>query len=129
MVKIKNKTIVLLIFLAVLLALAGGFFFYKYWQARQSDSQRQAKALLKYVGTIADVPAPETATIATVTDTSKLSNETLRARSQNGDKLLIYARAKRLILYRPSTKKIVETLAIETGAKADGTTEKIPRKL
>ena len=116
MIKIKHKATTILIILVAVLTLAGGFFGYKYWQALQNDPQRQAKELLDYVSSISDTP-PETPTIATVTDTSKLSNETLRARSQNGDKLLIYTRAKRLILYRPSTKKVIETLTIQEQAK------------
>ena len=117
MIRIKNKTTAILIILIVALVLVGGFFAHKYWQATHNDPQRQTKALLDHVHTIADVPASETPTVATITDTSKLSNETLRSRSQNGDKLLIYTQAKRLILYRPSSKKIIETLTIEDQSK------------
>lgn len=119
MIRVRNKTTVLLIVLVVILAIVGGFFSYKYWLTMQNDPQRQAKELLNYVGSIADTPPSETPTVATVTDTSKLSNQTLQIRSQNGDKLLIYTKAKRLILYRPSTKKIVETLTIQAGTNTE----------
>ncbi len=52
-------------------------------------------------------------------------------RSQNGDKLLIYTQAKRLILYRPSSKKIIETLTIENQTQAStssaGTEKTLPQ--
>lgn len=126
MLKVKNKTTAVLVALVIVLALIGGFFSYKYWQTTQNDPERQAKELLDYVSTIADVPSSETPTVATVTDTSKLSNQTLQMRSQNGDKLLIYSKAKRLILYRPSSKKIIETLTIEDQRRADVEADKTP---
>jgi len=49
----------------------------------------------------------EEPTVATVEDKTKLSSEFLRA-AENGDKLLLFKDAKKVILYRPSIDRIIE---------------------
>lgn len=62
----------------------------------------------------------EEPTVATVEDKTKLSSEFLRA-AENGDKLLLFKDAKKVILYRPSIDRIIEVGPIsiaETNAPA-----------
>ncbi len=66
------------------------------------------KALLERVGAVIILPDDETPTIATVSDLDKLKGQPFFAKAELGDKVLIYAKAKKAILYRPSTNKIVE---------------------
>lgn len=66
------------------------------------------KALLDRVGAVIILPDDETPTIATVSDLDKLKGQPFFAKAELGDKVLIYAKAKKAILYRPSTNKIVE---------------------
>lgn len=49
----------------------------------------------------------ETPALATVEDQNKLSSEFLRS-AEDGDKLLVFKNAKKVILYRPSIDKIIE---------------------
>ena len=58
----------------------------------------------------------EVPTVATVSDVSKLKNQAFFANAKNGDKVLIYQNAKKAILYRPSSNKIVEFGPINLGA-------------
>jgi len=81
--------------------------FYQYWQAAQS----QDGGVVDRVSAVVETPH-EAPTVATVRDTNKLSSDALRSRARNGDVLLVYSKAKRLVLYRPSTQKIVEMLTI-----------------
>ena len=50
--------------------------------------------------------------ISTVADASKLANPALAEVVKNGDKLLIYGDAHRLIIYRPSVNRVVTMLDI-----------------
>jgi len=83
--------------------------------ARQSDQanpdvalQKETKALTDRIGRFMELPADEQPTLATVTDNEKLKGQTFFTHAQNGDKLLVYPKAKKAILYRPSTKKVIE---------------------
>lgn len=71
---------------------------------------RDHEALIQEIGEFLVLPSDEKPTIATVTDKRKLIGQSLFVDAQNGDKLLAYPIAKKLILYRPVDKKII-TLA------------------
>jgi len=53
------------------------------------------------------LPNDETPALLTVTDTSKLTTDFLKQAS-NGDKVLIYQKHKKAIIYRPSIDRIVD---------------------
>jgi len=50
--------------------------------------------------------------LATVTDKDQLGSENLFADAENGDKVIIYNQARKVILYRPSTNKIINVATI-----------------
>lgn len=95
----------------------GGFFFYKYQDALQREPNRESQRITQAIEKVVALPDEEPV-LSTVQDKSKLTNTALRVRAENGDKLLIYSKAKRLIIYRPSTKKVVDMLTIQ-GAPSD----------
>jgi hypothetical protein len=66
------------------------------------------KKLVEMVGRLMILPAGEQPTIATVTDLEKLKGQSFFEHAQIGDKVLIYAQAKKAILFRPSENKIIE---------------------
>lgn len=72
------------------------------------QAQKDTEALVIKVGTFFDLPTGETPTIATVSDKTKLQKQPFFAKAENGDKVLIYTNAKKAILYRPSSNKIME---------------------
>jgi|SRR3989344_5799275 len=84
-----------------------------------SKELSEAADLVEKVGKLIDLPG-ETPTIATVTDLTQLSDQPFFKNAQNGDKILIFTEAKKAILYRPSTNKIIETapLILPTPSKA-----------
>lgn len=65
------------------------------------------------------LPTDEEPALATVTDTTKLTNPFLK-KANNGDKLLIYQNNKRIIIYRPSIDKIVDVGPIEIATPVGG---------
>lgn len=126
----NKKVIVVAILILVALMAAGGYIAYNKIQdqnakiERLSDPQEAAKdeaARVKdLVGKLVDLPKDETPTIATVNDASKLKGQAFFAQAQNGDKVLIFTKAKKAYLYRPSTNKLVEVAPVNIGENESG---------
>lgn len=95
-------------------ALAAAFYFYTKYQDSQDKlkhpeklAQVQTEDLVTKVSRHLQLPTDEKPTVATVSDVSKLSGQTFFAGAQNGDKVLIYTKAKKAVLYRPGTDKVI----------------------
>jgi hypothetical protein len=107
-----------------------------YYVHRYNDSQKQVKKLsnptvaaqqeqtqlITKIGALTDLPKNETPTVATVTDITKLQDQPFFANAQNGDKVLIYTKAKKAYLYRPSTNKIINIAPVNLGSGNTSTT-------
>ena len=73
------------------------------------QNKKENENVLKKVENLTIVPPNEIPEIATVADITKLSGQTFFANAKNGDKVLIYRKAKRVIIYRPEGNKIIDT--------------------
>ncbi len=82
----------------------------------QQATEAETKTLLDNVAKLIDGLPAEQPTIATVTDLAPLKDQPFFANAQVGDKVLIYSQAKKAILYRPSTNKIVEIAPVDLDA-------------
>ena len=103
---------------------AGGYSYSKYNNSqkevkRLSNPQEAAKAQVSEavakVGQLVELPPSETPTLATVNDPAKLKDQAFFANAKVGDQVLIYTQAKKAILYRPSTNKIIEIAPVNIG--------------
>lgn len=94
---------------------ASAFFFLKYVEASK-DPKADQKKTLESIASVIALPNEEP-TSFNIADKSKLSNQALAGRVENGDTLFVYAQAKKLIIYRPSTKKVVDLLRIDSSAQ------------
>lgn len=126
------KKFILALFILTL-AGAAGFATWKYNQARAetkraqenikrlSDPNVSTKAtedeLIEKVRKIALVPADERPTIANISDAEKLKDQPLFALIQNGDKVLLYTKARREVVYRPSTNQIITVVTLPEDSK------------
>jgi hypothetical protein len=91
-------------------------------QAKNSPGSggSQTDQLVGKVGRLVDLPPGETPTIATVNDSAKLKTQAFFADAKDGDKVLIYSKAGKAVLYRPSTNRIIEYSTVNlsgTGAQ------------
>jgi hypothetical protein len=77
--------------------------------------EKETKALTETIGKFMELPAGEQPTLATVTDRAKLKGQEFFTDAQNGDKLLVYPKAGKAILYRPSIGKIIEATNLTSG--------------
>ncbi|HEX3099746.1 MAG TPA: hypothetical protein VHQ41_02115 [Patescibacteria group bacterium] len=97
-------------------------------QQNQSATQNQddAKQLVQQVGKLIILPTDEDPTIATVSDLNKLKDQPFFTKAQVGDKVLIYSKAKKAILYRPSSNQIIELAPLNTDGNAGTPTTPAP---
>jgi hypothetical protein len=75
-------------------------------------SDLTGEALVREVGRVAILPNEEPMT-ATVTDPAQLVGQSFFSQAMAGDKVLVFPLAQRAILYRPSSKQIVEMMPFE----------------
>ena len=112
-----------MVIVAVVLALIiiPSFYFYSQYRKTQallqsSNTSRvsESKMITEAVGKLIELPVGEDPTIATVSDITKLSDQQFFSKAKNGDKVLVYKKAKELILYRPSVNKIINIATLNT---------------
>ncbi|MDD5489918.1 MAG: hypothetical protein PHP25_04550 [Candidatus Moranbacteria bacterium] len=108
----------------VFLALVGVFYFATFqFLKNQNDpnvaSQKEIKAITGRIGKFMELPQEETPTLATVSDQEKLKGQQFFLNAKNGDKVLVYPKAKKAILYRPSSGKIIEVANLTSGVRSE----------
>jgi hypothetical protein len=81
----------------------------------QSAEDAVAKTI-QAVGKLVILPTNETPTVAAVTDLAPLKDQPFFANAKVGDKVLIYAKAGKAILYDPQANKVVEIAPINISA-------------
>lgn len=70
--------------------------------------EEETEDLITAVGELIVLPEGEEPTIATVTDPSKLRDQVFFSNAKTGDKVLIYTKARKAILYDPKANKLLE---------------------
>jgi hypothetical protein len=75
-------------------------------------AQAEVQRYIDEVGKLYALPKDEKPSVATVKDKDKLKDQPFFAKAENGDVTLIYANAKLAILYRPSTKQLINVSSV-----------------
>lgn len=81
----------------------------------ETAGKTETEQIVNQVNKFLQLPTDEAPTLATVNDISKLKNQQFFKNAQNGDKVLIYSKAGRALLYRPSSKKVIEYAPVNLG--------------
>lgn len=71
-------------------------------------AEKEVKDLTAAVGSLMVLPEGEIPQIATVSDPSRLKGQEFFKNAKVGDKVLIYNKSKKAILYSPSIRKILD---------------------
>jgi len=122
----NKKSLMMLVsaLLIVALAIGGGYYYNKYHDSQkkvaqlsnpQTSAKVQVSDAVTKIGRLVDLPSGETPTLATVNDPAKLKDQAFFANAKVGDQVLIYTQAKKAILYRPLTNKIIEIAPVNIG--------------
>lgn len=116
----KKVKYILIVAAAIIFAGAVGGGIYFYWQYQrvvknpELITKQETAWVLERVNKLIDLPQDETPTVATVLDKEKLKDQDFFKKAQNGDKLIVFMNAKKAVLYRPSTNKIIEVAPVYT---------------
>lgn len=131
-----KKNILLILVGAVVLSSGTSVYFYSQYSGLLQDPNKVAQdeitKLVAQVSKLMVLPEGEIPTLATVSNPDKLKDQAFFAKAKTGDKVLIYTNAKRVILYNPESKRIVEVAPINIGAIATPTPKpayRLPAKL
>jgi len=110
----KTKLKLMGIILLALIGLGGvGASFYWYTQYQKvvtnptAGSPEEIQSIVKKLSVFMDLPE-ETPSIVTISDREKLQNQEFFKKAKNGDKIIVYEKARRIILYRPSNNRIID---------------------
>ncbi len=107
-----NKKLIIVLSLVTVISLALAGYFYSQIVALKQDpqaiAQKEAKELVARVSKLMVLPEGEDPVVATVNDPEKVKDQPFFSRAQKGDKLLIYAKAQKAILYDPEGNIILD---------------------
>lgn len=106
--------------------LLAGYLFYQFSRPYLFNSaatktvlnKEEMKNLVEEIGKIAKLPQREDPSVATVTDINKLKDQPVFADSKNGDRVLLYTNAQKVVIYDPISRKIVNIAPLTAGARA-----------
>lgn len=124
MFKKKFVTVIVPMIAVVAIVLSGYF----YLQVRtlsknpQAIAQKETDDLVAKVSKLVILPAGEVPTVATVSDPEALKDQAFFANAAKGDKVLIYAQAKKAYLYSVVLNKIIDVAPLNIGASTKSTT-------
>jgi len=111
-------------FIAIIAVSLGGYFYYQLRILKanpQTVAKEESESLISKISRIYLLPTGEDPTVATVSDPEALKSQSFFDQSEKGDKVLIYTKAGKAILYRPSIDKIIDTAPISNNSKPDNT--------
>ena len=115
----SKQTIGIFIFLGFVLGVVAGASFLSLRGGTAANADQVAQAdiqnLVARVGRLMFLPQGEQPTVATVADPTKLQDQAFFTNAKKGDRVLIYSRAQKAILYNPTADRIVEVAPISIG--------------
>jgi hypothetical protein len=116
------------VFICLVAVVAGALYLYAHNSKKDKlvAVKNEVKKTIDKVSVLMVLPKGEDPTVATVADITKLSAQPFFEKAQNGDKVLIYAKAGVAILYRPSVNKIVTVAPVKTVADNTAVTPSAP---
>ena len=101
-------------------------------QQTQAGAGEEQKKTIERVKKLMALPEDEVPTVAVVADAEKLKNQGVFLTAKNDDRLLVYTKARRAILYRPSENRIIDVapvnIATEAAKIASESAQPTPRK-
>ncbi len=128
----KNKGLIFLTVLLLFATVATTFMaagFYMKWQdslkssssKSKEDNKKETDRIRGKVSKLMSLPGDEAPVLATIDDVSKLKNQPFFKDAKNGDKLLMFPKMKKAVIYREKENRLINVgpIAITSQAKKD----------
>ena len=80
-----------------------------------SVAKEEIKGLVEKLSKLVVLPEGEEPVVATVTDKEKLKDQPVFAKAENGDKILIYAKAQKAYIYRVDKNLLIDVVPVNIG--------------
>lgn len=135
----KNNAVVGLLLVVLLASLGGNYYLWDKSTKKEAEvkklmkdpnavAKKEAEDTTAMVGKLMTLPKDEKPTIATIADKKKIDvkQQPFFTNAANGDKVLLYVKAKKAILYRPSNNKIIEVGTLNVQQQATPSPTKKP---
>ena len=84
-------------------------------------AQDQVRQIVAEVGKVIILPQDETPTVATVSDLEALKEQPFFTNAALGDQVLIYTGARKVLLWRPAEKKLIEVAPLNINIPSSST--------
>jgi hypothetical protein len=104
---LKHLGIILVVLLLLLAAVGTGIYYYWRYEQLVTNPQTDAALIAGEANKLVELPKEEQPTVATVTDSTQLASQPFFTAAKNGDEILIYKKAKKIVVYRPSENRVV----------------------
>ncbi len=107
--KVRKSPLYIFIIFLLLLIIGGAIFYYTKQRNDATDARlAEITDTIEAISMHVLLPTGEIPTLATVTDPEKLKSQRFFTHALIGDKMLIYTKAQKVILYRPSIDRVIE---------------------
>ena len=107
----KGKLIIITAAIVVVVSVGfGSYFFYQFQKVKNSptlQAQIEVTDIVAKVAKLYLIPTGEEPSLATVSDPQALKSQSFFEGAQRGDSILIFTKAKKIVLYRSSINKII----------------------
>lgn len=124
---LKTHKIFSIVSVVAILAIGlAAYFYYQLYIIKKDPraaTQNEVTELVKKISQLIVLPSDEIPTIATVADPEALKDQAFFSKAEKGDKVLIYAQAKKAILYSVTTNKILDVAPLNIGEKTTKSTQ------
>lgn len=112
--KATGNSFGILLFLVILLLASTGFLGWQFYEMKKPGLSAEAsvRKLVEAVSHAIILPQDELPTVAKVADASQLADQPFFANARTGDDILIFEKAQKAVLWRPSISKVVEVSSL-----------------
>lgn len=88
-------------------------------------SKEEIKSISQELGKLIELPRDDEPTVATILDKNKLKNEPFFTKAENGDKVILYTKSLKAILFRPSTGKVINFASLNISTPSAQTAQPV----